>query len=316
MIKIMLKMSSLILTFVLLAWEPIYSEPNYFQRKSSYPYLSGDTFRFFADWRLSTQEHFSPEEVQLGDTIFVEHDYLATFERDYLPKISAPVVLLTPYCEFNSDIPLPGIYENLSESEKIGCWFVIHLDRQATEKIQPIPIGICNNIHAHGDTSLLSYYAKLSRNVEKNIYVFCNFRIGSNPTERMPCWNYFTQQPFATCWFISLEAKERSQETFWNDMSHAQFVVSPPGAGIDAFRTWEALLLGCYPIVKSSFLNPLYEDLPVVVIEDWNEVTKDFLDKKLEEFGKKKFAWQKLFAPYWFDKIRIMQNKIRSKNNR
>lgn len=95
-------------------------------------------------------------------------------------------------------------------------------------------------------------------------------------------------------------------------MSRAKFVVSPPGAGIDAFRTWEALLLGCYPIVKSSFLNSLYENLPVVIIKNWSEVTKEFLDNKLEEFQKKEFDWQKIFAPYWFEKIRNVQNKIRA----
>jgi hypothetical protein len=79
-------------------------------------------------------------------------------------------------------------------------------------------------------------------------------------------------------------------------------------------RTWEALLLGCYPIVKSSFLNPLYKDLPIVIVQNWEEVTKDFLDKKLEEFRGKTFAWEKLYAPYWFDKIRSEQNKVRIPN--
>jgi hypothetical protein len=221
-------------------------------------------------------------------------------------------VLLTPYCEDNSDIPLPGEYKACAEHEKVGCWFVIHLDRQATEKIQPIPIGICNNIHLHGDTQLLSYYIKQSKSVRKSIHTFCNFRVGSNPEERIPCWNYFTKQRFATCWFIHAESKKRSQAHFWNDMSRSQFVVSPPGAGVDAFRTWEALLLGSYPIVKSSFLNPLYEDLPVVIIDDWSQVTKKFLDAKRKEFQGKEFTWEKLFAPYWLDKIRDVQNKIRS----
>ncbi|NDE83004.1 MAG: hypothetical protein EB051_05275, partial [Chlamydiia bacterium] len=98
--------------------------------------------------------------------------------------------------------------------------------------------------------------------IEKTIYAFANFRESSNPTERRSCWNYFINQPFVKSWYVPVESNERSQTNFWEDMSRSQFVVSPPGAGIDAFRTWEALLLGCYPIVKSSFLNPLYIMVP------------------------------------------------------
>jgi hypothetical protein len=31
------------------------------------------------------------------------------------------------------------------------------------------------------------------------------------------------------------------------------------------------LLLGSIPIVKTSPLDPLYKDLPVVIVKDWNE---------------------------------------------
>lgn len=189
----MLRIKFMVLVFALLIGKVIFSENNYLQRKSSYPYLSGDTLRFFADWRLSTYECFSPEKVQLGDTIFVEHNYLTIFEEEYIPKIQSPIVLLTHYCESNSNIHLPMTYENLMKNKKIECWFTIHLDRQATEKTQPIPIGICNSINHHGDIRLLSYYIEQSRNIEKDIYVFCNFRAGSNFSERIPCWNYFIQ---------------------------------------------------------------------------------------------------------------------------
>lgn len=285
-------------------------EASNLQRESSYPYLSGDTVRFFADWRLSREEDFQPEKVQLGDLIFIEHDYLPLFETDYLPKIESPIIVLSPYNE-HSDISLPGPHEKLAASEKIGCWFVVNIDQPPTEKIQPIPIGICNKIHPHGDTDLFSRYVKRPSISDKTIYVFVNFRFGSNPEERIPCWDYFAKQSFATVWYFPVESEQRSQELFWNDMSRSYFVVSPPGTGVDVFRTWEALLMGCYPIVKRSFLNPLYENLPVVIVEDWEEVTMEFLNEKLMEFQDKEFAWEKLYAPYWFDKIRDVQKKIR-----
>ena len=48
------------------------------------------------------------------------------------------------------------------------------------------------------------------------------------------------------------------------EISKFKFVLSPPGAGIDCHRTWELLYLDCIPIVQSSTINELYDDLPVL----------------------------------------------------
>ena len=37
--------------------------------------------------------------------------------------------------------------------------------------------------------------------------------------------------------------------------------------------------LGCIAIVKTSVLDPLYEDLPVWIVQDWKEVTRDNMQK-------------------------------------
>ena len=62
-----------------------------------------------------------------------------------------------------------------------------------------------------------------------------------------------------------------------------RYVLSPRGNGLDAHRTWEALLVGAIPIVRSSALNPLYERLPILVIHRWEDVTpallRDFYPK-------------------------------------
>ena len=62
------------------------------------------------------------------------------------------------------------------------------------------------------------------------------------------------------------------------------FVVSPYGGGPDCHRTWEALALGCIPIIKSCKMDPLFEGLPVLLVRRWSDVTQDLLDKTIEEF--------------------------------
>ena len=93
----------------------------------------------------------------------------------------------------------------------------------------------------------------------------------------------------------------------YDQMSKYKFILSPPGAGEDTHRTWEALYVGCIPIVKSSLLNSLYEDLPVVIVDNWDVITKEFLEeeyKKIQEKKKKgEYKFEKLKMSYWLNKI-------------
>jgi hypothetical protein len=51
-----------------------------------------------------------------------------------------------------------------------------------------------------------------------------------------------------------------------------KFVLSPPGNGPDCHRTWEAIYSGAIPIVKRDFWPFKTLSLPVLVVNDWNEV--------------------------------------------
>ena len=96
------------------------------------------------------------------------------------------------------------------------------------------------------------------------------------------------------------------KETLHNQCKYA-FVVSPFGNGLDTHRTWEALILGCIPIVRSSGLDSMYEDLPVLIVKKWGDVTPALLNKIIIEFKEKhkkgKYNYDKLLLEYWMDKI-------------
>ena len=94
-----------------------------------------------------------------------------------------------------------------------------------------------------------------------------NFSIHTNRDKKEPCFRYFEKFPFVTI------GKDRNYHEYLENLSRSIFVISPPGNGEDCHRTWEALLIGCYPIVLSPTLNPLYEKLPVIIVSSWDEVT-------------------------------------------
>jgi hypothetical protein len=92
----------------------------------------------------------------------------------------------------------------------------------------------------------------------------------------------------------------------WKTQAEYAFVISPHGNGLDCHRTWEALALGCIPIVKTSVLDPLFEGLPVKIVNQWSDVTHELLAETQKEYAERT-DWQmeKLTLEYWVNKIRL-----------
>ncbi len=58
--------------------------------------------------------------------------------------------------------------------------------------------------------------------------------------------------------------------------------------------------MGAIPIVKESSLDPMYEDLPVLIVKNWNEITEEFLEQKYEEISSKTaYKIEKIYFAYW-----------------
>ena len=93
--------------------------------------------------------------------------------------------------------------------------------------------------------------------------------------------------------------KTIDRSLLWQDMSKYAFVISPPGVGLDCHRTYEALCLGCVPIIIGGFLNNIFKDLPVLIVKSWSDVTQDLLDQTLIDFKDKTFNYEKLELQYW-----------------
>ncbi len=106
---------------------------------------------------------------------------------------------------------------------------------------------------------------------------------------------------------VYYEPSPTDRQTAWTNQSHFSFVISPHGNGLDCHRTWEALALGCIPIVRSSPLDILYEDLPVAIVNDWSDVTPGFLlteiEKRKEKQEQNQYNFSKLTLTYWVNQI-------------
>ena len=87
-------------------------------------------------------------------------------------------------------------------------------------------------------------------------------------------------------------------------MSNYEFVASPRGNGIDCHRTWEALLVGSFPIVERHFMYDTYPTLPIIQIDSWDEVLEEnFFNKTEKTLSKKRLDLSALSMSYWREKI-------------
>jgi len=72
---------------------------------------------------------------------------------------------------------------------------------------------------------------------------------------------------------VGHNASRTTRFVMWGQRARFAFVLSPPGVGRDAHRTWEALALGCIPIVHALGIEEVFDGLPVVVVANWSLIT-------------------------------------------
>ena len=145
----------------------------------------------------------------------------------------------------------------------------------------------------HYHRQIVDFHWDHSGDWDEDRWVLVNFDLHTNERERLPVWRMMcgneseevTALPYVRC-----VLKERGTRQYYGGMratyhrySRYRFHLSPPGNGMDCHRTWEAIYLGVVPVLISSPLNRLFTSLPVMIVNQWEEVTMASLKSKWEE---------------------------------
>ncbi len=160
------------------------------------------------------------------------------------------------------------------------------------EKLESIPIGLENpRWFSHvGKNNKISNKNKEDKKIRNLVYM--NHNVYTNIEVRMNSYNILKDKKFVTTQMLSNG----------NNYNH-KFVVCPEGHGIDTHRKWETLYLNSIPIELKSINNSFYQDLPICLVESWEELTEDFLNKEYERIYTN-WNLEKLDFNYWSKKIR------------
>lgn len=173
-----------------------------------------------------------------------------------------------------------------------------------SDKITPIPIGLENeNWHKGQKFNDINSLIYTKTNPHRLLYV--NIETSTNPIDRHLCIELIKKQvPEAT-----IINKKKQYKAYINDMRFHKFTACPDGNGFDCHRTWEALYMDSIPIVKNHVFTRYFKGLgfPMLVIDDWHEVTTERLNKEYKEL--KKDSTDLLSFDWWKDLIRKKYNE-------
>lgn len=234
---------------------------------------------------------FNPKDVKEGDIIFVRQ--IHRFMKKMHPRIKYPYIMVT--AGEARDLVAKDQLAYLDD-EKVIAWFALHHDcKEFHSKFHQIPIGLYQDKKYYKPRKKLTQmYAELRR-APKDKLLYSNYGDlkGLKP-ERAEMDDFFEDKDY--CFVVK---KRIPFLEYMKEMSAFKFALSPRGYGPDTYRTWEALMVGTIPIVRTSQLDRLYANLPILIIKDWEEITEGFLKKKYKEITKKKWPIDKLFMEYW-----------------
>ena len=100
---------------------------------------------------------------------------------------------------------------------------------------------------------------------------------------------------------------DRSQHgLFCNNLAKYAFCLCPRGNGVDTHRLWEALYMGCVPICKLYVAHKFNKDLPILFVNRWEDITKDFLEQAYKYVDRSLFDSDLLKMSYWSKRINDM----------
>jgi hypothetical protein len=124
-----------------------------------------------------------------------------------------------------------------------------------------------------------------------------NFNISTHPVERQLVYDKFKPKAWVTTEEPNGSAAGRKQ--YLSNIYRHKFCICPRGNGIDTVRMWEALYLRTIPIVKKSPALASFQDLPILFIDNWEEVTPAFLEAAYKLIFASQWNMAKMTLQYW-----------------
>jgi len=226
---------------------------------------------------------------------------VTSFAQHVLPLMEHPFELITTETDFSVPKQIQGA-GLLLESPKLIAWYTQNYDGTTNStKLHPVPIGL--NMHAPKSRRKGQWSDDPAVNLDEMERIrrrafemrgrrareFYLPPMGNNHPERKRA-----HAVLAGCGLLngSDYAPRIPLDEMYEAFARYRFGISPRGNGLDCHRTWEMLFFGMIPIVKTGPLDPLYENLPVLIVGEWDDICPDRGGQRLMDEFYAKWEYQ------------------------
>jgi hypothetical protein len=178
-------------------------------------------------------------------------------------------------------------------------WYSKNVDT-VNPRIESIPIGLEND----------RWYASLKKkekmldglNHTKKIrnLAYLNINVTTNPAKRNILYTLFDKKPWVT---VESGKNGYGFDKYLDNLCNHKYVFCPAGNGMDTHRFWETLYMSAVPIVKKDINNWFYNDMPVLYVNEWEDVTEELLNDMWDKYRDGVWNKEKLTFEYWKNKI-------------
>jgi len=272
--------------------------------------------------------------VRTGDIIYIQSSAIPDWINRCLPKISPEIRFTLVSGDCDESVPYDLFHSEQSlkrfiEDPRLVHWYSQNADSSCHPKLSVIPIGldyhtlvpqptvnivVTSAEHSWGPSATPEQQEFLLKEIARKAPPFSNRELLCYSNFHFPAMINGRKygQDRVDCLksvphsLIKFEEAPCKRLKTWLNQTKCKFVLSPHGGGYDCHRTWEAIALGCIPIVKSSPIDELYKDLPVLIVKSWADITPELLQEFATGNSQGNYleSFPKLILQYWRDIIR------------
>lgn len=270
-------------------------------RSSSFPFLSGDTFRSMAELILEPEGEIAQHGLH---TSVIFADGRVAISDGFLYQLSNAVTRLAnperATLVVHNHVRVPAREQFAEITSLVGRVFSSNVP-DGLPGVTPVPLGL-ENAFRQKNGRLHYYLDAIQQPVsmdQRTELVVSSFHTSTNPGAR------------ETARAVLRQSRHGHYEQFFKSLEYRQlirrtkFVVSPPGNGDDCHRTWEAIYLGAVPVVLRDYLAPsLSDDLPILAVDSYEDFC-DLTDEELEETFRtlRERPLTKAWAHHWLKEV-------------
>ena len=265
-------------------------------------WIQGDKFQAIADFTYAPQDKamcdyamfpntLDVSKIKKGDIIYTQG--FTHYKQQLLNIIRDldDIIILSHNCDndINDSFDIP---------KNVMRWYGQNINTH-NPVVEALPTGLENDRRDFGVMKKEKMLANLQGERKLRNLLYLDFNIEMNPSEREEPYRLFKDKT----WVTAIRDKCIPFDGYIDNVYNHKFALCPAGNGLTTHRPWEAMYMGTIPIKKRHVSNRDFRDYPILFVDEWSEISEDFLNREYDRIKSMPFYQEMLTFAYWKNKL-------------